>query len=149
MPKYFGKYRAFVSSVDDPQHRGRIKVKCPSVLGEYVSAWCEPCFPFSYERGGDFVLPKVNDFVWVEFEEGNPNKPIWVGSLCSIDNTPQTGSYRTDIRIMEFDGGRIEMDASQILIKIGSSSIKLSSSGNIDIVGGGSITINGSTVNLN
>ena len=65
MSKYYGKYRAIVVDVNDPEKRGRIKVQCPKVLGDAKSAWCQPCVPYAYEKGGDFVLPKLNDFVWI------------------------------------------------------------------------------------
>lgn len=95
---YFGKYRAIVSSVESNRYNTRIKVKCPSVLGESVSAWCNPCLPFVLEKavvgmneGGttsnhSHVLrqilqpPKVGDPVWVEFEGGDLSKPIWLGT---------------------------------------------------------------------
>jgi len=87
-PQYFGKYKAIVTKINDPdEERARIKVKCPAVLGEYESAWCEPCFPCAYDFGGDFHLPKLGDTIWVEFEEGNPNKPIWAGNWHSQRKT--------------------------------------------------------------
>ena len=63
--KYYGKYRAFVHSVDDPQKRGRIRVVCPRVLGDAVSTCCERVVPLSFDNGGDFALPKVRETIWV------------------------------------------------------------------------------------
>ena len=147
--QYFGKYRAKVTNVSDTEFRGRIRVLCPKVLGDYESNWCEPCIPFAYEHGGDFHIPKVGDFVWVEFEEGDSNKPIWVGSLWTINNTPLQEPYTVDKRVIEFDGARVEMTASDILITVGNSKINLNKSGTIDIIGSSAITVNGSTINLN
>lgn len=45
--KFYGKYRAKVVDVNDPERRGRIRVQCPAVLGIYKSAWCEPCIPYA------------------------------------------------------------------------------------------------------
>ena len=94
--KFYGKYRAEVTNVYDDkiidnrgkENRGRIRVKCPKVLGEYESNWCEPCFSYCFDDYGDFFLPEKGDTVWVEFEEGNPNKPIWVGNWFQNDRTP-------------------------------------------------------------
>lgn len=147
--KYFGKYRAKVVDVKDPEQRGRIRVLCPKVLGDYKSSWCEPCIPFAYENGGDFHIPKLNDFVWVEFEEGDCNRPIWVGSLWTVNNTSLNSAYTVNTRVIEFDGGRIEMTKSNILVTIGSSTIKLTSSGVIDINGSSSVNLKGGSVNLN
>lgn len=146
---YFGKYRATVADVNDPEQRGRVRVYCPKVLGDYMSNWCEPCIPFAYERGGDFYVPKLNDFVWIEFEEGDQDHPIVVGGLHSIANTSLNSGYTVNKRVLEFDGGRIEMTAEKIYVQIGGSSITLNVSGAIDIIGSSTITINGATLNLN
>lgn len=73
---YYGKYRATVLKVD--KSNGAIKVGCLDVYGDYESPWCSPCLPFS----DDFkkFLPKVGDNVWIEFEGGSCNSPIWCGT---------------------------------------------------------------------
>lgn len=71
---YFGKYRAVVKDTNDPEKRGRIKVECPEVLGKQLSAWALPCFP-----PNQFSIPKKDTLVWVEFEGGRIDSPIWVG----------------------------------------------------------------------
>jgi uncharacterized protein involved in type VI secretion and phage assembly len=38
-----------------------------------------PCFPFSGQQMGFFAVPQVGAGVWVEFEQGNPDFPIWSG----------------------------------------------------------------------
>lgn len=73
--QYFGKYRAVVKETNDTEKRGRIKVECPSVFGQgNLSGWCLPCFPFGF-----FSIPPKNSLVWIEFEGGSPNNPIWTG----------------------------------------------------------------------
>ena len=72
--QYFGKYRAEVTNTSDPKGMGRIKVECPKVLGGFESNWCLPCLPVRNK-----YLPSIGDLVWVEFEEGDSNKPIWSG----------------------------------------------------------------------
>jgi len=86
--KYYGKYRARVVDTNDPQQRGRIIVECPRVFDTYRSKWCEPSGSFAYEGHGDFALPKVNDTVWIEFEEGDCNQPIWTHGWFGQGNTP-------------------------------------------------------------
>jgi phage baseplate assembly protein gpV len=88
-PQYFGKYKAqVVDSYDEKEQRGRVRVKCPTVLGDDMSGWCEPCFTSTNDLSGDFSLPTVGETVWVEFEEGDPNKPIWIGNWHSENKTP-------------------------------------------------------------
>ena len=128
-PVYFGKYRAKVVDINDPEKRARIQVLCPKVLGDYRSNWCEPCSPFAYDGGGDLSLPKVGETVWVEFEEGDPNKPIYVGNWWSMNKSPFTNySQSADTRIFERDGAKITMNADSIVISIGSSTITMTES---------------------
>lgn len=124
MSQYFGKYRAIVTNVSDPEKRGRVKVMCPRIFGEYESAWCEPCIPFAYERGGDFAIPRLNDFIWVEFEEGDVDRPIWCGGLWSVANS-SCSEYNTDKRVIEFLGARIEMSAEYIILSVGGAKVRL------------------------
>lgn len=114
-PQYFGKYRAKVVDVKDPQKRGRIRVMCPKVLGESKSSWCEPCIPVAYDLGGDFAIPKVGEFVWVEFEEGNPNKPVYTGGLWSTNKSP-SASYEVEARLITWGNCKITMTENSVSI---------------------------------
>ncbi len=98
--KFYGKYRALVTNVNDPNKSGRIKVRCPKVLGEYESGWCYPCVPIAFTDGGFFFVPKVNDYVWVEFEDGDPSQPIWVGSCWQPNRTPLQSNYNPNDKIV-------------------------------------------------
>ena len=77
---YYGKYRGFVVNNEDPDKLGRLQVRVPSVLGEATSGWALPCLPFGgLANQGLFLLPEVDAQIWVEFEEGNRDYPIWSG----------------------------------------------------------------------
>ena len=86
--KFYGKYRAIVTNNNDPEQWGRIKVKCPSVLGDYECAWCMPCVPFLCNDEGFFKVPNIQDGVWIEFEGGNLSKPIYVGGWFNPKRQP-------------------------------------------------------------
>jgi uncharacterized protein involved in type VI secretion and phage assembly len=77
--KYFGKYRGMVVSNVDPLQIGRLLVQVPDVLGPIPSSWAMPCLPFTGKQMGMWCLPQVGTGVWVEFEQGNPDYPIWSG----------------------------------------------------------------------
>lgn len=78
----YGKYRGWVVDNADPQRRGRVRVRVPGVLAENASSWAMPCLPFGGGAGyGWFAVPDVGAGVWVEFEEGNPDLMIWVGTF--------------------------------------------------------------------
>jgi uncharacterized protein involved in type VI secretion and phage assembly len=80
--KYYGKYRGTVINNVDPQLTGRLLVQVPDVLEVVPSTWAEPCVPLAGPTGppmGIYLVPPVGAGVWVEFEQGDPNYPIWSG----------------------------------------------------------------------
>jgi uncharacterized protein involved in type VI secretion and phage assembly len=77
---FHGKYRGIVSDIQDPLFLGRIKARVPDVLGDAESGWALPCAPFGGSSSGFFALPTSGSSVWIEFEHGDPDYPIWVGS---------------------------------------------------------------------
>lgn len=77
--KYYGKYRGSVISNLDPMQQGRLQVQVPDVAGLLPSTWAMPCVPVAGIKNGMFALPIIGSGVWVEFEQGNPDYPIWVG----------------------------------------------------------------------
>jgi uncharacterized protein involved in type VI secretion and phage assembly len=84
----YGKYRGLVVANDDPEKLGRLQVRVPQVLGdEVVTGWAWPCVAFggAPNQGGLFV-PEIGARVWVEFEGGDIERPIWVGSLFGKSN---------------------------------------------------------------
>jgi len=77
--KYYGKYRGMVLSNIDPMQQGRLLVQVPDVAGLIPTTWAMPCVPIAGIQNGMFALPIIGAGVWVEFEQGNPDHPIWVG----------------------------------------------------------------------
>lgn len=77
---FFGKYRGIVTDINDPFMTGRIRARVPDVMGQKESGWALPCAPFGGSGMGFFALPKVGAGVWMEFEHGDPDYPIWVGA---------------------------------------------------------------------
>lgn len=80
--KFFGKYQGTVVNNVDPMQRGRLLVEVPDVLGLVPSSWAEACVPLAGPTGppmGVYFIPPIGAGVWVEFEYGEPERPIWVG----------------------------------------------------------------------
>jgi uncharacterized protein involved in type VI secretion and phage assembly len=78
--KYFGKYRGTVASNLDPLQTGRIQVVVPDVAPT-PTTWAMPCVPMAGIQAGVFVVPAVGSGVWVEFEQGDPDFPVWSGGF--------------------------------------------------------------------
>lgn len=83
--RFYGKYRGFVVDNADPGKLGRLKLRVPSVLGDaVVTGWASPCAPYGGNADqGMLFIPEVGAGVWVEFEEGDLEFPIWVGTFWS------------------------------------------------------------------
>lgn len=99
MTEYFGKYKGFVRDNKDPENRGRIRCFCPQVMGIEEDnenswlGWAEPCHPWlgglstAYSGAPLTKSEQETDFgkeyygVWIEFEAGDPDFPIWVGTF--------------------------------------------------------------------
>lgn len=77
--KFFGKYRGTVLNNIDPMQMGRILAMVPDVAGLLPTSWALPCVPIAGKQMGTFVVPQVGAGVWIEFEQGDPDYPIWVG----------------------------------------------------------------------
>ena len=92
--RFYGKYRGVVANRDDPLNLGRIQAKIPSVLGDIVSGWATACVPCGGAANqGLLSVPQVGAGVWIEFEEGDLEFPIWTGTYWSTGELPTpTGS---------------------------------------------------------
>jgi uncharacterized protein involved in type VI secretion and phage assembly len=76
---FLGKYRGTVVNNIDPMQLGRIQVIVPDVSNVMLSSWAMPCVPVAGLQMGQFAVPPLGAGVWVEFERGDPDYPIWVG----------------------------------------------------------------------
>src|SRR5437667_2504719 len=76
--KFFGKYRGQVIDNLDPEQIGRLLVSVPVAFSE-STRWAMPCVPFAGNQSGFFALPPRGANVWVEFERGEVDYPVWSG----------------------------------------------------------------------
>jgi uncharacterized protein involved in type VI secretion and phage assembly len=87
--KYYGKYKGMVMNNIDPQQMGRLLVQVPGVSGLGPGSWAMPCVPLAGKQMGVFVLPVIGSGVWVEFEAGDIDSPIWSGCYwASVAEVP-------------------------------------------------------------
>lgn len=77
--KFLGKYRGTVINNVDPEQRGRIQVMVPDVSNVMLSSWAMPCLPIGGIQTGTFGVPPIGAGVWIEFEQGDSDHPIWTG----------------------------------------------------------------------
>jgi uncharacterized protein involved in type VI secretion and phage assembly len=77
--RWLGKYRGMVLNNVDPMQMGRLQIQVPDITGLAPASWAMPCVPVAGLQNGMLALPAIGSGVWVEFEQGNVDYPIWVG----------------------------------------------------------------------
>ena len=108
--RFYGKYRGIVTDNMDPRNFGRIKALVPEVLGEIATGWASACAPYFGTQAGFFAMPPVGAGVWIEFEAGDPSRPIWVGGWWGEGEVPMRpmGARTTpNTKILRSEGGLI------------------------------------------
>jgi hypothetical protein len=70
-----GVFRGTVVNNADPEKSGRLQVSVPAVTGFGAVNWAAPATP----SGFPVIPPKPGDPVWVMFESGDVNSPVWMG----------------------------------------------------------------------
>lgn len=86
--RYYGKYRGLVTDNADPKNMGWVRARVPEVLGDTETPWAMPCAPYAGDGSGQYTIPPVGGGVWVEFEAGDPSRPVWAGCWWGEDETP-------------------------------------------------------------
>ena len=85
-----GFYRGIVFNNNDPQGLGRLSVLVPKLGSEWVK-WAMPSVPYVGKSKGFYLIPENKSMVWIGFEEGDENKPIWFGGFWGTPTA--TGKY--------------------------------------------------------
>ncbi|WP_158174425.1 phage baseplate assembly protein V [Grimontia hollisae] len=78
----YGKFRGTVVNNFDKSQQGRLLVTVPSVSSMVPGSWCMPCLPVLGLNSGIFAVPPIGAGVWVEFEQGDVDYPIWTGCFA-------------------------------------------------------------------
>lgn len=114
MRQFFGKYRGKVENNVDPMQLGRIQASVPAVLGEGTLSWAMPCVPYAGNGVGFFAIPPMGANVWVEFEGGDPDYPIWSGCFWGQGEVPVQPAI-ADVKVFKTEGITLTLnDASSV-----------------------------------
>ncbi len=108
MSQFFGKYRGTVANNIDPQQMGRVQVQVPAVLGAGSLSWAMPCAPYAGAGVGFFMIPPIGANVWVEFEGGNPDYPIWCGGFWGLGEVPALPAL-AEMKVIKTDTATITL----------------------------------------
>ena len=124
---FYGKFRGVVSDNRDPSNLGRIRAKVADVYGEEESGWAMPSVPYAGSQVGLFLIPPTNASVWIEFEHGNPDYPIWTGCFWAENEVPVSPAS-ADKKVLKTGAGTITLDDTR-----GSNSITIETTNNLKI----------------
>ena len=103
-----GKYRGKVVNNIDPLMEGRIIALVPAI-SEIPLTWATPCVPYAGRGVGFFAVPPIGANVWIEFEGGDPGKPIWTGCFWGKGEVPAqpavptTKVFKTELITLSFN----------------------------------------------
>jgi uncharacterized protein involved in type VI secretion and phage assembly len=75
----YGKFRGTVVNNVDPMQIGRVQAMVPDLAGFVPGTWAMPCVPVAGINSGLFTVPMIGAGVWIEFERGDADYPVWVG----------------------------------------------------------------------
>jgi uncharacterized protein involved in type VI secretion and phage assembly len=154
-PPFYGKYRGVVTDNRDPNGLGRVRARVADVLRQRESGWALPSTPFAGPGVGLFLVPPIDAWVWIEFEHGNPDYPIWSGCFWLEKNDvpkdadqPETKLLKTDIATIKIDdrqgSGAITIETTDgMKIEINTSGIEINNGQ------GGTVKLQGPTVSIN
>lgn len=124
---FWGKYRGQVKDNDDPLHLGRVKVKVPDIFGDDLTGWALPCFPFAGPGKGLFMVPPSDAWVWVEFEYGDPQKPIWTGCFFPDDPVALAPTLAQLLPLTGIDKDKLVLKTAEWLVTVESGKVSIAS----------------------
>lgn len=107
--QFLGKFRGKVVDTRDPLQLGRIRAKVPDVYGDEESGWALPALPYAGKGVGLFLLPPADALVWIEFEQGDPEYPIWTGCFWASGEPPITPAV-AEKKLLKTDGATLTID---------------------------------------
>lgn len=113
MRQFFGKYRGKVTATKDPLHLGRVQVQVPAIFGEGRHSWAMPCTPYAGKDIGLFMVPPINTNIWVEFEGGDPDYPIWSGCFWGVQELPMAAQVEKPEEVQVFRTAGVTLTVSR------------------------------------
>lgn len=92
--RYGGIYKAKILQRVDPERLGRLRVMVEGIYKDIAVQdlpWAWPCTK-AHKKGGLFMIPPMDEYVWVMFEAGMADYPVWLGGWWGA---PSAGKVET------------------------------------------------------
>lgn len=112
---FYGKYRGRVVSNLDPEKLGRLKINVPQVSGKNImESWAWPSGVIAGDDFGTYFIPPKGSLVWVTFENGDPNHPVWEGGHWARDQIPKAAKQASpNNRVLQSKNWTLEMNDTE------------------------------------
>lgn len=108
---YYSVYRAKVINSSDPDSLGRLILHCEQVHGpSYPEVWAWPETPYAGNGFGFWAIPDVGEYVYVRFDHGRPDHPIWHGGFWGEDDITDEDMTPKKVVLLTKEGMKIVMD---------------------------------------
>jgi uncharacterized protein involved in type VI secretion and phage assembly len=165
----FGVVIALVTSVDDPEGLGRVKLRFPWMKDEPESAWARVAAPMAGPETGFFFLPVPAEEheALVAFEHGDPTRPYVIGFLWNGQDKPPTdeplkrvikstkghtitlddGDGSEAITLEDSHGNKVVMNDDGIRIETAKALVLKGQT--VDVEASGQLTAKGNPIHLN
>lgn len=151
-PPLYGVTVGIVTANDLPA--GRVKVELHSFNGN-LSLDCLVLQPYAGDKFGTFFIPEVGSEVLVACAQGDLREPVVLGCLWyGGDKPPAERTKSNDPKLLQTKGGhKILLDDSQgdekIVIETAPGAKLVLRGGEIEIEAQGTLSLKGTTINLN
>lgn len=117
--KYYSVYRAFVIDNEDPENKGRVRLSIPDVTGlKELNTWVWPKGVFAGKGYGFHFIPQVNEVVYVEFEYGDPKRPLYSYGYPGNGDIPENYNSINQYWVITPAGHRLLFDEDENTVEI-------------------------------
>lgn len=117
--RYYSSYRAFVIDNDDPDKMGRLILRIPDVTGiDIHQKWAWPKGQFAGSNYGQQIIPPIGSLVWVSFEFGDAQKPLWEHGYFGKGEKPENLKDIKNFWFKTPEGHLIELDDTNKELRI-------------------------------
>lgn len=116
--RFYSVYKGVVTNNQDPDFTGQLTITLPSVL-EGVEVVARPRGNLGgMKYGAKAFTPRVGEIVWVEFEMGDPMRPVWSPFGWAIGEVPEEFKDNDTIGIITPNGNKVYLKEDGDLLKV-------------------------------